>query len=74
MGNARPPISFQLLGTNVRLGAGTAKEVGETFQAASGKKVLIVTDSGVVKAGLLHSRGLDRHSRIIEIPFGSKGG
>ena len=53
MGNAKPPISFQLLGTSVLLGAGTAKEVGQTFQAAGGKKVLIVTDSGVVKAGLL---------------------
>jgi 4-hydroxybutyrate dehydrogenase len=47
------PISFQLLGTSVLLGAGTVKEVGQTFQAAGGKKVLIVTDSGVVKAGLL---------------------
>jgi alcohol dehydrogenase class IV len=46
-------ISFQLLGTSVLLGAGTVKEVGQTFQAAGGKKVLIVTDSGVVKAGLL---------------------
>lgn len=54
MGNAKPPISFQLLGTSVLLGVGTAKEVGETFQGAGGKKVLIVTDSGVVKAGLLH--------------------
>ena len=53
MGNAKPPISFQLLGTSVLLGAGTAQEVGQTFQAAGGKKVLIVTDSGVVKAGLL---------------------
>ena len=53
MGNPRTPISFQLLGTSVRLGAGTAKEVGATFQAAGGKKALIVTDSGVVKAGLL---------------------
>jgi len=53
MGNPKPPISFQLLGSNVRLGAGTAKEVGQSFQAAGGKKVLIVTDSGVLKAGLL---------------------
>jgi alcohol dehydrogenase class IV len=29
------------------------KEVGATFQAAGGKKALIVTDSGVVKASLL---------------------
>ena len=47
------PISIQLLGANVRLGAGTVKEVGQTFQAAGAKKVLIVTDSGVAKAGLL---------------------
>jgi alcohol dehydrogenase class IV len=47
------PISFQVLGTSVLLGAGTAKEVGQTFQTSGGKKVLIVTDSGVVKAGLL---------------------
>jgi alcohol dehydrogenase class IV len=53
MGNPKPPISFQLLGTSVRLGAGTVKEVGQSFQSAGGKKVLIVTDSGVVKAGLL---------------------
>ncbi len=54
MGNAKPPISFQLLGANVLLGPGAAKEVGQAFQAAGGKKVLVVTDSGVVKAGLLH--------------------
>jgi 4-hydroxybutyrate dehydrogenase len=54
MGIPKSPISFQLLGTSVLMGAGTAKEVGDTFQAAGGKKVLIVTDSGVVKAGLLH--------------------
>jgi len=53
MVNPRTPISFQLLGTSVRLGAGTVKEVGATFQAAGGKKALIVTDSGVVKASLL---------------------
>ena len=53
MGNPKPPISFQLLGTSVRLGAGTVKEVGTSFQAAGGKKALVVTDSGVVKAGLL---------------------
>jgi alcohol dehydrogenase class IV len=53
MGNPKPPLSFQLLGTSVRLGAGTVKEVGQTFQAAGGKRVLIVTDSGVAKAGLL---------------------
>jgi 4-hydroxybutyrate dehydrogenase len=53
MGNGKPPISFQLLGANVRLGAGTAQEVGEALQAEGGKRVLIVTDPGVVKAGLL---------------------
>ena len=53
MGNPKPPISFQLLGVNVLLGAGTVKEVGASFRAAGGKKALIVTDSGVVKAGLL---------------------
>jgi len=67
MGNAKPPISFQLLGTNVRLGAGTAKEVGETFQAVGGKKVLIVTDSGVVKAGLLHP--LQQSLEKAKIPY-----
>ena len=46
MGNPKPPISFQLLGVNVLLGAGTVKEVGASFQAAGGKKALIVTDSG----------------------------
>ncbi|MBM4333444.1 MAG: iron-containing alcohol dehydrogenase [Deltaproteobacteria bacterium] len=53
MGTPNPPISFQILGTSVRLGAGTAKEVGLSFQSAGAKKVLIVTDGGVVKAGLL---------------------
>ncbi|HYB21735.1 MAG TPA: iron-containing alcohol dehydrogenase [Thermodesulfobacteriota bacterium] len=53
MANPRPPISFQLLGASVRLGAGTIKEVGAAFQSAGGKKVLIITDPGVVKAGLL---------------------
>ena len=55
MANLKSPISVQLLGANVRLGAGTVKEIGQSFQAAGGKKVLIVTDSGVVKAGLLQA-------------------
>jgi len=53
MGVNRQAISFQLLGASVRLGAGTVQEVGTNFQSAGGKKVLIVTDLGVVKAGLL---------------------
>ena len=53
MANPRPSVSFQLLGASVRLGAGTVKEVGAAFISAGGKKVLIVTDLGVVKAGLL---------------------
>ena len=49
----KPSISFQLLGANVRLGAGTVAEVGPAFQAAGVRKVLIVTDGGVARAGLL---------------------
>lgn len=60
---------MQLLGANVRLGAGTVKEIGQSFQAAGGKKVLIVTDSGVVKAGLLQplSRSLEEAKIPLEI-------
>lgn len=53
MGNPKPAISFQLLGASVRLGAETVKEVGPSFQSAGRKRLLIVTDSGVVNAGLL---------------------
>ncbi len=53
MANPKPSVSFQLLGASVRLGAGTVKESGSLFQSAGAKKVLIVTDPGVVKAGLL---------------------
>jgi len=55
MTNHKPAISFQLLGVTIRLGVGTVKEVGTCFQAAGGKRVLIVTDSGVADAGLLGS-------------------
>jgi len=55
MGTPKPPISFQMLGTSARLGAGTAKEVGSSLESAGASKVLIVTDGGVVKAGLLDS-------------------
>jgi alcohol dehydrogenase class IV len=55
MKNHKPAISFQLLGVTIRLGVGTVKEVGTCFQAAGGKRVLIVTDSGVADAGLLGS-------------------
>ena len=67
MANQKPPISFQLLGTSVRLGAGTVKEIPQSLQSAGGKKVLIVTDAGVVKAGLL---GLIRKSlEETKIPY-----
>ncbi len=53
MANPKSPLSFQLLGASVRLGAGTVKEAGALFQSAGAKKVLIVTDAGVSGAGLL---------------------
>ncbi|MDI6752999.1 MAG: iron-containing alcohol dehydrogenase [Thermodesulfobacteriota bacterium] len=67
MGTPKPPISFQILGTSVRLGAGTAKEVGSSFQSAGAKKVLIVTDGGVVKAGLLEP--LKKSLQEAKLPF-----
>jgi 4-hydroxybutyrate dehydrogenase len=53
MDGVKQSISFQLLGASIRLGAGTTMESGSSFQSAGGKRILIVTDSGVIKAGLL---------------------
>lgn len=66
MEGPKPPISFQILGASIRLGAGTVKEVGATFQSA-GKKVFIVTDEGVVKAGLLVS--IQKSLQETKIPY-----
>ena len=64
MGNAKPPITFQLLGTSVLLGAGTVKEVGQTFQAAGGKES---PDRNRLRGGEGRAPAADQ-----EIPGGSK--
>lgn len=67
MGGNKQAISFQMLGASVRLGAGTVREVGAAFQSVGGKKVLIVTDLGVVKAGLLGP--IKKSLEAIKIPY-----
>jgi 4-hydroxybutyrate dehydrogenase len=51
----KEPISFDVLGASVRLGPGAVNEVGALFKKAGTQKAFIVTDKGVVKAGLLKS-------------------
>jgi len=55
MAMPKEPISFEVLGASVRLGAGAVQEVGSFFKKAGSKKVFIATDKGVVKAGLVKS-------------------
>lgn len=46
-------VSFDILGTSVRLGVGVVKDVGPCLKSVGAKKVFIVTDPGVINAGLL---------------------
>lgn len=41
------------LPTRIRFGAGTAKSVGEEARALDAKNILIITDKGIVKAGII---------------------
>jgi alcohol dehydrogenase class IV len=51
----KEPISFEVLGASVRLGAGAVHEVGSFFKKVGSKKIFLATDQGVVKAGLVKS-------------------
>jgi len=55
MAMPKEPISFEVLGASVRLGAGAVHEVGSFFNKAGCKKIFVATDKGVLKAGLVKS-------------------
>jgi alcohol dehydrogenase len=50
-----------ILPTRIRYGAGVARELGSELEAIGAKKVMVVTDSGIVKSGIV-----DRILRDIE--------